>query len=281
MAYEKHNWVCGETITADLLNNLEGGVEEALECCGSGAGYGCNEEFTLLTGETVTTVESDVYSYAQLAYSSLIDADTLKVTFNGAEYICPRNDIDGDYGAPYDPDTPTYDWSEYPFNIVSYTEDGVAISYLTTETAGTYTIKIEALSTTAEVSECFQRAVEKVSGPSVVIYVDDSQEVTASVFVEAIDVDSIVAFAKEQIPYIHGIARIKSSDYVKTLPLNKVFLNEYYSTCQLQFNGIESGLNNGGGVASVFSDCVEVTINTNDGSLTEHQYEKTQIYPQS
>lgn len=25
MAYERHEWVCGETITADKLNNLEGG----------------------------------------------------------------------------------------------------------------------------------------------------------------------------------------------------------------------------------------------------------------
>lgn len=30
MAYTRHEWSCGETITADLLNNLEGGVEEAL-----------------------------------------------------------------------------------------------------------------------------------------------------------------------------------------------------------------------------------------------------------
>lgn len=27
MAYEKHTWVCGETITAELLNAIEGGVE--------------------------------------------------------------------------------------------------------------------------------------------------------------------------------------------------------------------------------------------------------------
>lgn len=27
MAYEKHTWECGETITAEALNNLEGGVE--------------------------------------------------------------------------------------------------------------------------------------------------------------------------------------------------------------------------------------------------------------
>lgn len=29
MAYEKHNWETGETITAALLNNIEEGVEKA------------------------------------------------------------------------------------------------------------------------------------------------------------------------------------------------------------------------------------------------------------
>lgn len=31
MAYEKHTWECGESITADLMNNIEDGIEEALE----------------------------------------------------------------------------------------------------------------------------------------------------------------------------------------------------------------------------------------------------------
>lgn len=37
MAYARHNWVCGETITAELLNNIEDGIEEALACCGGGS----------------------------------------------------------------------------------------------------------------------------------------------------------------------------------------------------------------------------------------------------
>ena len=36
MAYEKHTWECGETITAEKLNSLEGGVWEALDCCSQG-----------------------------------------------------------------------------------------------------------------------------------------------------------------------------------------------------------------------------------------------------
>ena len=37
MAYIPTEWKCGDTITAEKLNNLEDGVQEALECCGGGA----------------------------------------------------------------------------------------------------------------------------------------------------------------------------------------------------------------------------------------------------
>ena len=36
MAYTKQTWACGDEITAEKLNNIEDGIEEALECCGSG-----------------------------------------------------------------------------------------------------------------------------------------------------------------------------------------------------------------------------------------------------
>lgn len=57
MAYEKHEWTCGETITADLLNNLEGGVEQALECC-SDKDYECSGELITLVDETVNFVKA-------------------------------------------------------------------------------------------------------------------------------------------------------------------------------------------------------------------------------
>lgn len=38
MAYTRKTWECGDVVTAEALNNLEGGVAEALECCGSGGG---------------------------------------------------------------------------------------------------------------------------------------------------------------------------------------------------------------------------------------------------
>lgn len=39
MAYERHNWACGETITEAKMNNIEDGIEEALECCGGGGDF--------------------------------------------------------------------------------------------------------------------------------------------------------------------------------------------------------------------------------------------------
>lgn len=38
MAYEPTNWVCGDIVTADKLNNMEEGIQEALTCCESGGG---------------------------------------------------------------------------------------------------------------------------------------------------------------------------------------------------------------------------------------------------
>lgn len=281
MAYIPKEWICGEVITADGLNNLEAGVQEALECCGGGdAGYECIESTTLLTNETVTTVENDGHNGAVLAYSSLIETDTLKVTFNGVEYTCPNiTVVDGEglYGAPYDSESGNTDWSEYPFIIASCQVDGVTTNYIETQSAGTYTVKIEALSTTAEVTECFQMAVEKIVSPSVIIDVDASTEASTSASLKSIDLDAITAFANGQTPYIYGVARVKDGDYVRILPLNVVLLNEYYSTCELQFNSIRHSFSNSH-VANVFSDCLSATINTNNGSLVEHTYDGAEIY---
>lgn len=63
MAYERHSWQCGDVVTAERLNNIEDGVEEALECCGSGA-----EEFLVsftlgVTNTMDRTVDEIVQAY--------------------------------------------------------------------------------------------------------------------------------------------------------------------------------------------------------------------------
>lgn len=163
MSYTKRTWTCGDKITADALNNIENGVEEALECCAD-KGYECTESTTLLTNETVTTAPNDGSNIADLSYSQTIDADTIRVTFDGVEYICPKMDsVFPSYGAPIDNES-EFDFSEYPFHI-----DSLPIANgLTTKVAGTHTVKIETYEVSAEVSECFKRVVQSVAQPLVV-----------------------------------------------------------------------------------------------------------------
>lgn len=103
-------------------------------------GGGGGGSWTVLTEESVTTrMGQDAAPYGDITYSQLIDAETIKVTFNGVEYECPRIGEGGEYfyggvgsSGP--------DFSEYPFAIMSHNDNNT----LFTETTGTYTIKIEA-----------------------------------------------------------------------------------------------------------------------------------------
>lgn len=159
MSYTPKEWACGETITADALNHLEQGVAD---CCGGGGdcGFECTETKTLLTQETVTTVDVDGMASGQFSYSTPIDADVIAVTFNGVEYECPRIEIDGlsFYGGmgEYGPD-----FSVYPFAIGEI--DGA--NMLATESEGTYAVKIEAVDRSVTSTGCFKKAVEDIVEP--------------------------------------------------------------------------------------------------------------------
>ena len=68
MAYEPKTWVCGETITAELLNNIEDGIEEALACCGGSEplnlsikGYETDTEFRLYLSPVGWQTINDAY----------------------------------------------------------------------------------------------------------------------------------------------------------------------------------------------------------------------------
>lgn len=158
MAYDKHTWACREPITAEKLNHMEEGIANAGGDCD--CGYECTETVTTLTEESVTTVAHGDNFIGMLSYSQLIDAESIKVTLNGAVYECEKTVTDGNisYGASYDPSTGTADWSEYPFVLASDSNYGNA---LFTETAGTYSIKVESVSIDVTTSRCFCAAVNK------------------------------------------------------------------------------------------------------------------------
>lgn len=159
MAYTKKTWECGETITADALNRMEDGIEEALQSGGGTAGYSCTETKTLLTEETVTTAVDPEYpddgAFGDLSYVfSEKPPETLHITFNGVEYNCDRQQM---------PDGYAYS-SDNVFTLFAYM-DGTT---LLTPSAGTYSIKLEVINTSVETSECFQKAVKSISAPLVV-----------------------------------------------------------------------------------------------------------------
>lgn len=122
---------------------------------GGDAGYECTETRTTLTEESVTTVAQGAFNMAPLSYLTPITAETIVVTFDGEEYECEKTGT-GAYGDFGDSGP---DFSVYPFAIMP-TPSGNSIF---TETAGTYSVKIEALEETVETTDCFKKAVLSAS----------------------------------------------------------------------------------------------------------------------
>ena len=169
MAYDKHTWTCDEPITVERLNHIEDGIANA---GGGDCGFECEEDVTLLTNETVTTTEQNGYNDAQLSYSQFIDAETIRVTFDGVEYDCPRIALSSSqnfYGG-FNLTTETPDFSQYPFAISSYsgsesiggrgnTRDvDPPQNYIISQIAGTHTVKIEIVEETITTTPCFDLA---------------------------------------------------------------------------------------------------------------------------
>lgn len=130
---------------------------------GGDPGYECKTEMVTLLEENVTTeLSGEGCADGQMEYAGLIDADNINVTFNGVSYSCSATKTGNDYkyGAPIIGGTDGFDFSVFPFSIYS----GGLGNTLITESAGTYTIKIEALSEVVETTPCFEKAVNSVIG---------------------------------------------------------------------------------------------------------------------
>jgi len=141
MAYTPVGWQTGDTITADRLNRMD-----------RGWGY----ESTELFSETVTTAEQNGIYGAALAYSDVIDADSIIVTFDGMEYVCSRIDKYGThfYGG-FGEQGPVF--TEYPFFLSS----GRNGNTVYTETASTHTVAASV--TSLQTSADFAAAVSMAS----------------------------------------------------------------------------------------------------------------------
>lgn len=140
MSYTPIGWQTGDTITAEKLNKMD-------------PGWGVETAAQTLFNDSVTTESSEYGNEAQVSMTQ-ITADTITVTFGGTDYTATKLVVGGStrYGgvdAGWN-----YDFTEYPFAIVSESES----TYFATETAGTFSIKIDVLNTTIETSDAFYDA---------------------------------------------------------------------------------------------------------------------------
>ncbi len=107
------------------------------------------EEYTVLLEETVTTTQAEGESLAvgNLAFARLVDADNIKVTFDGVEYECTAqisHEVETEYLYGGISNEGEIDFSEYPFVIYfGLSFNGGVNNQLLTETPGAYSIKIE------------------------------------------------------------------------------------------------------------------------------------------
>lgn len=160
MAYEKQTWTTGEVITQEKLNHMEDGIANA----GGDAGYECVETKTELFNETVaTTVQWEgATPQGTISNTPLINTNDISVSFEGVEYELTNIGDSGNkvFGADYN-SSYQIDFSVYPFRIESNSY-GTNIS---TQTAGTYSLKIESVALSVTPSKCFQTAVTDVATP--------------------------------------------------------------------------------------------------------------------
>lgn len=142
------------------------------------------ETSTPLFSETVTTVDEGDTNEATLSYAEQITADTLKITFNGVEYTCTKVTFEVSdevyYGAPFNPETDSFDFSEYPFHILS---SPLAANIIRTESAGTYTVSASSDVTTY--TSAFVDGVKKNSA-FIVHFYSDAEAISADKTVQEI-----------------------------------------------------------------------------------------------
>ena len=136
-----------------------GTVVETTECfqkaVKSVSGYDCTTSFEKAFSESGATEEpkTDRPCTATLSYTGFIDADEIKVVFNGTEYTCPKTAMGNDavYGST------DFSFTDYPFVL------GFSESYdntIFTKEPTDFDITVFAVGTTAKVTPCFETAVK-------------------------------------------------------------------------------------------------------------------------
>ncbi len=147
------------------------GFQKAVKSVGD-SGYECTTSLEEVFSESGATTKEEggfIARYA-LDYATAIDANEIKVVFNGTEYICPKMVRGTSVG--YGSSTP--DFEDYPFTLAS----GSNSNQLYTPDPMDFEITVFVHVTTATVTPCFEEAVKTVmDGKGVkVIHIEDGEE---------------------------------------------------------------------------------------------------------
>lgn len=155
MSYNKRTWATGNVVGAVDLNRIENGIADI--DVDEIRGWGVSS--TQLFSESVTTEVDPEYpddpAFATLSYATQITADTLKVKFDGTDYVCTK--INADIVNVYGDDS----FADYPFVLESF---NMGENTFRTQTAGTHTVV--AVAETTEVSDAFSATVGGVVATS-------------------------------------------------------------------------------------------------------------------
>lgn len=161
MAYTPNEWQCGDVISAEKMNNLEEGIQEALDCCSGGGsadvGYSCEETRDVAFEGSLTTTSYGSYSGTSFEPSKAIEGDFVIVTLNDTEYELPKVTLPFGVGyGNFENGDPVF--VNYPCAVgIMYGQ-----YYFFTLSGGTYQVTISNYVVSIETSDCFGKAVEKV-----------------------------------------------------------------------------------------------------------------------
>ena len=129
-----------ETLVREIIAEEGGGITPEIMAMIENAQWK-TETSTLLFSETVTTESEGDYYSASITYEGDTPEGMITVVFDGVTY---ELSFDDGYGAPYVPETDSFDFSVYPFALEF--DEGSCILY--TETSGEHTISVESNSVT-------------------------------------------------------------------------------------------------------------------------------------
>ena len=132
--------------TSVINRNIVDSIDEI------GGGSDAEQWETLFDGEVTTESYSEYYAGAFMT-DTLINNDTIKVTFDGTEYMCEKTEAPGGISVYGGYGLLGPDFSEYPFGFGSGSSGGSNYCEIYTETGGAHSIKIEAQESGGESSD--------------------------------------------------------------------------------------------------------------------------------